>query len=126
MGPPGFKKCSICGKEFGSASIDIHVPQCYEKAMATWEKTHSGPQPVLPQKYGGTGGGSRAPAGTAKKKTPASKPAKRSGGPQFEIVGGGGGGGGATRGGDVRVSGGGKILRDNTSSQGMLEAMGRA
>ncbi|XP_075049147.1 zinc finger protein 474-like [Mixophyes fleayi] len=28
---PGFKVCYICGREFGSKSIDIHEPKCLEK-----------------------------------------------------------------------------------------------
>nr|CAB3268005.1 ZF(C2H2)-149 zinc finger protein [Phallusia mammillata] len=31
MAPPGFRVCYICGREFGSKSIDIHEPKCLEK-----------------------------------------------------------------------------------------------
>ncbi|KAG8341196.1 hypothetical protein TRVL_07977 [Trypanosoma vivax] len=29
--------CYLCGQQFGSASISIHIPQCYSKKLAQWE-----------------------------------------------------------------------------------------
>lgn len=48
MPPPRFITCTICGKGFGSASIGIHIPQCYEKAMKRWQLNPVGPKPVMP------------------------------------------------------------------------------
>ncbi|EPY34396.1 hypothetical protein AGDE_06966 [Angomonas deanei] len=48
MPRPKFVTCKICGKGFGSASIDIHVPQCYEKALKQWKINPVGPRPVMP------------------------------------------------------------------------------
>lgn len=48
MPPPRFITCTICGKGFGSASIAIHIPQCYEKAMKRWQLNPVGPKPVMP------------------------------------------------------------------------------
>lgn len=52
MPPPRFITCQLCGKGFGSASIDIHVPQCYEKSMKRWQLNPTGPPPVMPQMRG--------------------------------------------------------------------------
>ncbi|XP_028661829.1 zinc finger protein 474-like isoform X1 [Erpetoichthys calabaricus] len=35
---PGFRVCYICGREFGSKSIDIHEPKCLEKWQTENEK----------------------------------------------------------------------------------------
>jgi hypothetical protein len=66
--PGKFITCPLCGQGFGSASVGIHVPQCYDKALRRWEQQdprNRGPKPVLPtrappvappvelQKYGG-------------------------------------------------------------------------
>jgi len=29
--PPAFRQCPICDREFGSKSLDIHLPACAEK-----------------------------------------------------------------------------------------------
>lgn len=34
---PQLRVCYLCGQQFGSASIGIHVPQCYSKKVAQWE-----------------------------------------------------------------------------------------
>lgn len=36
-GPPVLPRCYLCGQQFGTMSIGIHVPQCYAKKMAQWE-----------------------------------------------------------------------------------------
>ncbi|KAG5507541.1 hypothetical protein JKF63_06490 [Porcisia hertigi] len=36
-GPPVLPTCYLCGQQFGTASIGIHVPQCYEKKLAQWQ-----------------------------------------------------------------------------------------
>jgi len=36
--PPSFVTCYICGREFGTRSIGIHVPKCKEKWEAQQEK----------------------------------------------------------------------------------------
>lgn len=46
-GPPTLPTCYLCGQKFGSASIAIHVPQCFEKKQAQWERAdpHTRGQP---------------------------------------------------------------------------------
>ncbi|KAH9589034.1 Double zinc ribbon [Trypanosoma melophagium] len=34
---PQLRVCYLCGQQFGSASIGIHIPQCYEKKVAQWK-----------------------------------------------------------------------------------------
>ncbi|RNC58938.1 hypothetical protein TcCL_ESM03426 [Trypanosoma cruzi] len=34
---PQLRVCYLCGQQFGSASIGIHIPQCYAKKVAQWE-----------------------------------------------------------------------------------------
>ncbi|CBH16568.1 hypothetical protein, conserved [Trypanosoma brucei gambiense DAL972] len=34
---PQMRVCYLCGQQFGSASIGIHIPQCYAKKVAQWE-----------------------------------------------------------------------------------------
>lgn len=63
MPPPKFISCQICGRGFGSASINIHIPQCYEKAMKRWQLNPTGPRPVMPAPVGGRGGGGRGGGG---------------------------------------------------------------
>ena len=29
--PPKFRECPLCSREFGSRSLDIHLPKCAEK-----------------------------------------------------------------------------------------------
>uniref|UniRef100_A0AC34R815 Zinc finger protein 474 n=1 Tax=Panagrolaimus sp. JU765 TaxID=591449 RepID=A0AC34R815_9BILA len=44
--------CYICGRQFGSKSIDIHVPQCLNKWHAENDKLPKAqrrPEPVKPQ-----------------------------------------------------------------------------
>ena len=36
--PPAFVTCYICGRDFGTRSIGIHVPKCQEKWEAQQEK----------------------------------------------------------------------------------------
>ena len=36
--PPTFVTCYICGRDFGTRSIGIHVPKCREKWEASQEK----------------------------------------------------------------------------------------
>ncbi|KPA78435.1 hypothetical protein ABB37_06063 [Leptomonas pyrrhocoris] len=58
---PVFRVCYLCGQQFGSASIGIHIPQCYQKKLSQWEKSDSGirgPKPRHPDTVnwkGGTG-----------------------------------------------------------------------
>lgn len=51
--PGKFISCPLCGQAFGSASISIHVPQCYDKALRRWEQQdprNRGPKPMLPMR----------------------------------------------------------------------------
>ncbi|RNF09845.1 hypothetical protein TraAM80_01870 [Trypanosoma rangeli] len=34
---PQLRVCYLCGQQFGTASISIHIPQCYAKKVAQWE-----------------------------------------------------------------------------------------
>ncbi|ESL07995.1 hypothetical protein TRSC58_04310 [Trypanosoma rangeli SC58] len=34
---PQLRVCYLCGQQFGTASISIHIPQCYAKRVAQWE-----------------------------------------------------------------------------------------
>ncbi|RNF26452.1 uncharacterized protein Tco025E_01174 [Trypanosoma conorhini] len=34
---PQLRVCYLCGQQFGTASIGIHIPQCYAKKVAQWE-----------------------------------------------------------------------------------------
>eukprot|EP00758_Cryptobia_borreli_P002759 Tbor_TRINITY_DN3263_c0_g1::TRINITY_DN3263_c0_g1_i1::g.23761::m.23761 len=48
---PRFVVCQLCGQQFGSASISIHVPQCHSKMQKRWENQDPrtrGPPPPLP------------------------------------------------------------------------------
>eukprot|EP00906_Rhabdomonas_costata_P029733 RCo041997 len=43
--------CYLCGQQYGTASLGIHMPQCYAKAMKIWEAadpTTRGPKPRDP------------------------------------------------------------------------------
>lgn len=53
--PAKFVTCQLCGHGFGSASIAIHIPQCYDKALKRWQLDPRGPKPVMPHR-GGVGG----------------------------------------------------------------------
>ncbi|RNF17189.1 uncharacterized protein Tco025E_04928 [Trypanosoma conorhini] len=46
--PPRFRICPICQQGFGTASLPIHIPQCYEKAMKRWRLNPVGPMPSMP------------------------------------------------------------------------------
>ncbi|RHW69933.1 zinc-finger of a C2HC-type [Trypanosoma brucei equiperdum] len=46
--PPLFRICPLCQQGFGSASLGIHVPQCYQKALKRWKLNPNGPMPVMP------------------------------------------------------------------------------
>lgn len=51
---PNFVICYLCGRQFGSASIGIHRPQCYLKKMIEWERADPatrGAQPVDPETH---------------------------------------------------------------------------
>lgn len=37
VAPPVLPRCYLCGQQFGTTSIGIHVPQCYAKKLAQWE-----------------------------------------------------------------------------------------
>ncbi|KAG5471177.1 hypothetical protein CUR178_02488 [Leishmania enriettii] len=48
---PNFVICYLCGRQFGTASIDIHRPQCYLKRLIVWERgdpATRGPKPISP------------------------------------------------------------------------------
>ncbi|CAJ1045888.1 putative zinc-finger of a C2HC-type [Leishmania shawi] len=48
---PKFIVCYLCGLQFGTASIDIHRPQCYLKRLIAWERGDPavrGPKPLSP------------------------------------------------------------------------------
>jgi hypothetical protein len=62
MPRPQFITCQLCGKGFGSASINIHIPQCYEKAIKQWKLDPVGPRPVMPALYGAAAGAKKAGA----------------------------------------------------------------
>ena len=52
-GPPGII-CYICGRKYGTASIDIHIPQCeelWEKTEAQKPKGERRPCPKPPQNF---------------------------------------------------------------------------
>ncbi|KAH8612006.1 putative zinc finger of a C2HC type [Trypanosoma vivax] len=46
--PPRFRLCPLCQQGFGSASLDIHIPQCYQKALKRWQVNPVGPMPIMP------------------------------------------------------------------------------
>ncbi|KAG5464606.1 hypothetical protein LSCM4_00046 [Leishmania orientalis] len=52
MPRPQFITCQLCGRGFGSASINIHIPQCFEKAIKRWQLDPQGPRPVMPPLHG--------------------------------------------------------------------------
>ncbi|KAG5480977.1 hypothetical protein LSCM1_06651 [Leishmania martiniquensis] len=58
---PQFRVCYLCGQQFGSASIGIHIPQCYQKKLSQWEVADPairGPKPKHPDtvKWKGSSG----------------------------------------------------------------------
>jgi hypothetical protein len=53
--PSKFVSCPLCGQGFGSASISIHIPQCYDKALKRWQLDPRGPKPVMPSRSLSTG-----------------------------------------------------------------------
>lgn len=57
---PQLKRCYLCGQEFGSASIGIHIPQCYQKKFSQWEHgdpSSRGPRPKHPDSVNWKGTG---------------------------------------------------------------------
>eukprot|EP01006_Ploeotia_vitrea_P006259 TRINITY_DN12655_c0_g2_i1.p1 TRINITY_DN12655_c0_g2~~TRINITY_DN12655_c0_g2_i1.p1 ORF type:complete len:807 (-),score=107.85 TRINITY_DN12655_c0_g2_i1:150-2441(-) len=60
---PAALVCYLCGQQFGTASLHIHVPQCYKKKMAQWTRadpeTRGAPprDPATVDNSGGGGGG---------------------------------------------------------------------
>lgn len=51
---PNFIFCYLCGRQFGTASIDFHRPQCYLKKLIEWERGNPslrGPKPVDPEAH---------------------------------------------------------------------------
>ncbi|CAG9580490.1 conserved hypothetical protein [Leishmania major strain Friedlin] len=51
---PNFIICYLCGRQFGTASIDIHRPQCYLKRLIVWERGDPairGPKPLSPKEH---------------------------------------------------------------------------
>ncbi|KAK7195818.1 zinc-finger of a C2HC-type [Novymonas esmeraldas] len=51
---PNFVICYLCGRQFGTASIDIHRPQCYLKRLIVWERGEAairGPKPLNPEEH---------------------------------------------------------------------------
>ena len=64
--PPRFSSCPICSQQFGSASLDIHIPQCYDKRVKRWEQLpprDRGPRPQMPPRSMWGGAGSQASGG---------------------------------------------------------------
>lgn len=64
---PQFRVCYLCGQQFGSASIGIHVPQCYQKKLSQWEVGNPavrGPKPKHPDAVNWKGGGGATTAET--------------------------------------------------------------
>ncbi|XP_006029089.3 zinc finger protein 474-like isoform X1 [Alligator sinensis] len=55
---PGFKVCYICGREFGSQSLDIHEPKCLEKWHIENEKLPKHLRRPVPSKPQALTGGS--------------------------------------------------------------------
>jgi hypothetical protein len=52
--PPVFVTCYICGRDFGSRSIGIHVPKCQQKWEAEQEKLpkkERRPLPTAPENF---------------------------------------------------------------------------
>nr|XP_015223223.1 PREDICTED: zinc finger protein 474 isoform X2 [Lepisosteus oculatus] len=47
---PGFRVCYLCGREFGSKSIEIHEPKCLEKWHIENEKLPKNQRRPVPQK----------------------------------------------------------------------------
>ncbi|KAL4227285.1 hypothetical protein ACF0H5_012731 [Mactra antiquata] len=59
--PPGpkFVLCYICGRKFGSKSIDIHEPQCLEKWKVENDRLPKGQRRPVPKKPEAIGGGGK-------------------------------------------------------------------
>ncbi|RNF11841.1 hypothetical protein TraAM80_00675 [Trypanosoma rangeli] len=65
--PPRFRICPICQQGFGTASLPIHIPQCYEKAMKRWHLNPVGPMPIMPSlQLTLPGGGKNSIGGSAR------------------------------------------------------------
>ena len=56
---PAFKPtllvCNLCGQQFGTASLNIHQPQCYEKKLTEWERADPGKRGPRPKDPAVTG-----------------------------------------------------------------------
>ena len=55
MPPPNLPACHLCGRQFGTSSLAIHIKACAEK----WEREHPGktaPQPAAPIPVGAKAG----------------------------------------------------------------------
>jgi len=58
MSRPVAVVCDICGREFGTASIGIHRPQCWKKFKAENDQLPKNQRRALPpEKMGGASGG---------------------------------------------------------------------
>ena len=54
---PTMLVCYLCGQQFGSASLTIHQPQCYQKQLTWWKNNDTatrGPKPKDPATHGPT------------------------------------------------------------------------
>eukprot|EP01063_Lacrimia_lanifica_P014929 TRINITY_DN2151_c0_g1_i4.p1 TRINITY_DN2151_c0_g1~~TRINITY_DN2151_c0_g1_i4.p1 ORF type:complete len:885 (+),score=216.08 TRINITY_DN2151_c0_g1_i4:120-2657(+) len=52
---PSMMVCYLCGQQFGSSSLAIHQPQCYQKHLAWWKQNDPatrGPKPKDPAVHG--------------------------------------------------------------------------
>lgn len=87
MPRPQFYTCQICGRGFGSASIEIHIPQCYDKAIKRWTLNPVGPRPVMPPMPNASANGSSSTGGTKAKATGTRKSTGKSGGLATATVG---------------------------------------
>ncbi|KAF8297682.1 putative zinc-finger of a C2HC-type [Trypanosoma cruzi] len=63
--PPRFRICPICQQGFGTASLPIHIPQCYEKALKRWRLNPVGPMPVMPSLEPASSRGRRTSTGSS-------------------------------------------------------------
>jgi hypothetical protein len=46
---PQMLVCYLCGQQFGSASLGIHAPQCYQKKMIDWQRAEPGKRGPKPK-----------------------------------------------------------------------------
>jgi ribosomal protein L32 len=67
--PPRLLVCYLCGQQFGTASLDIHQPQCYVKCLLRWERGDPdtrGRRPIPPEEHKKMLGDNRPIGGGAK------------------------------------------------------------